>query len=188
MNTRRERQKYRESFVSRRQLRKRSKMEKRFDFLFKVSLFIIVPLFIVTVFSVITGMRIMYVVSDSMNPTFVKGDLLVLSQEHFNGLTEGDIVAYEADWHPQGLITHRIVNKTSETIITQGDNNNSPDPSITEENIVGEIVGIVPKIGVLFEKTTLIIIAISSSILYSITLFFKSKAALKIWKQRKTFS
>lgn len=107
--------------------------------------------------------KTMYVVSDSMKPAFKRGDLIIGST-NFNSLNIGDIVAFNADWFPAGLVTHRIADivepdylvngsdlvRPSENakIFTKGDNNNNLDiDPIVRGNITTEIVGVVPYVG-----------------------------------------
>ena len=75
---------------------------------------------------------ILNVVSDSMNPTFKKGDMLAgktLSLEEKKALEEGEIITFFADINGDGvkeINTHRIVKKTVDgetfSFRTKGDN------------------------------------------------------------------
>jgi len=101
--------------------------------------------------SYVVGIRIFVVTSNSMQPTFSYGDvLLAVSQEHY--FLE-DIISYKID---DVVITHRlnaIYTTTSEesTFIqyqTQGDANNASDKVfITQEMILGKVFFIFPVIG-----------------------------------------
>lgn len=94
-------------------------------------------------------MQVMYVVSNSMLPTFQQGDLLVLSREP-QGLAVGDIVGYRAGWADDHVVTHRVMDIVKEEFVAKGDNNPSTDPPFPKEDLVGEVVGIIPKGGYFF--------------------------------------
>ena len=91
------------------------------------------------------------VLSGSMEPTISAGDLLVIHREE--GYRAGDIVSF---WEGGSLITHRIVEKTPEGFVTQGDFNNAPDAALVPpERIAGRVVGRLPRVGnaLLFLRT-----------------------------------
>jgi len=171
---------------TRRSLRKRSKIEKRLRVLFQITLFFIIPIVIVNLFVAAGQMRIMYVVSNSMVPTFERGDLILLSEDHYGSLEEGDIIAYNASWHPDGPITHRIVSKSETEYITKGDSNNVSDPAITDDQVIGEIIAWIPKLGYLFNPVSVISLVSISSILYSLMLFSRTNVFLKIFKRKNS--
>lgn len=82
-----------------------------------------------------------FVESDSMSPEIESGDMFLLYES--NTYQVGDIVLFESS-NGEDIITHRIVNRTSEGFITQGDNNQIPDQELNEEpvqkeQIVGEV-------------------------------------------------
>ena len=62
------------------------------------------------------------VLSDSMEPAFSRGTLLIVKKEE--NLKEGDIVVYQSG---KNLIVHRIVRLDENQVVTQGDANNVPD-------------------------------------------------------------
>ena len=91
------------------------------------------------------------VVSDSMVPTFYKGDMLIVrgSEDYL----VGEIVVYE---NPKTKlpIVHRIINITEEGYyITKGDNNPVADPGyitegpIPKEVIQGKVILTIPYLG-----------------------------------------
>lgn len=101
------------------------------------------------------GMRTMYVISNSMEPAFSKGDLLVVSKD-YNGLAVGDVVAYKATWAEGRLVTHRITAINGDEITVRGDNNTTADPVFDRSQIYGEIVSTFPKAGFIFNPYTII--------------------------------
>jgi len=105
------------------------------------------------------------VVSESMEPVFYRGDIVVVEKTNFIGINEfnpenvnvGDIVVYNAEWFPNPVI-HRVIDKTSINgttyFIIKGDNNELPDPYLVEPSqitervvTIGEIPFIIPKVG-----------------------------------------
>ncbi|MFH1786101.1 MAG: signal peptidase I [archaeon] len=91
------------------------------------------------------------VVSDSMEPNYYKGDMLVVYGSSYG---VGDVVVYE---NPRTSlpIVHRVVNVTDDgRFITKGDNNPQDDVSsgitpapVGEESVLGKSVLRVPYLG-----------------------------------------
>jgi signal peptidase len=99
-----------------------------------------------------TSSPLVVVTSDSMLPTLERGHLLVLQRQAPEDIQVGNIIVYNADWHTQAPVVHRIIqieNVTGEIrYYTQGDNNSQPDPFYrTYEDIVGVVVFSIPFIG-----------------------------------------
>ena len=105
------------------------------------------------------------VVSESMEPVFYRGDIVIIEKTNFLGINEfnpenvniGDIVVYNAEWYPNPVI-HRVINKTNingtNYFTIKGDNNEVPDPYLVEPSqitdrvlTIGEHPLIIPKIG-----------------------------------------
>lgn len=101
------------------------------------------------------SMKTMYVVSNSMVPAFERGDLLIVSTD-YNNVAPDDIIAYDASWAEGKHVTHRVVSVEGEEIIVKGDNNATPDPPLTRDDIYGEVVAIVPNAGILLNPYTII--------------------------------
>lgn len=122
---------------------------------------------ILIIIVLIIAQHLNVVVSGSMEPTFYRGDIVVLQQANMLGISEfdpttvkeGDIVVYDAVWYDNPVI-HRIIdikdiNGTTMYMI-KGDNNDSPDPYwVKAEQITGRVVTlgempiVIPKIGYL---------------------------------------
>jgi len=84
--------------------------------------------------------------SNSMKPTFERGDMLVLEGVHsLNELKIGDIIVYQ-DLSGKPIV-HRIVNIQDNIITTKGDANPSPDSPITFEQVKGKVLFWIPRIG-----------------------------------------
>lgn len=112
------------------------------------------------------GIKTYVIISGSMEPNINIGDI-VITKDEVNDLQIGDIISYRKG---HSVITHRIsqVNnneKGEQTYKTKGDNNNTEDSEeISNEDIEGKVVKIIPKIGkislVLQNKMIIIIILI----------------------------
>lgn len=110
-------------------------------------------------FALGTEKPIMAVVSDSMEPTLYKGDLIIVKGVDLALIEEGDIIVFHNRF--RGIdVVHRIVEiKESEMgriFITKGDNNLTnpyPDqvmkiaPPVTEDMVKGRVLKVVPKLG-----------------------------------------
>jgi signal peptidase len=92
------------------------------------------------------------IVSNSMKPVFSRGSVVIVQKIH-NPLVvkKGDIVQYK---RTSILITHRVIaiepatdGTGKEIFTTKGDNNNSQDLPVTEEQIVGIVRARIPLIG-----------------------------------------
>ena len=95
------------------------------------------------------GYSALVVATGSMSGTIEIGDLIIV---HRTGDYEvGDIVTFL----PAGAevtTTHRIVRMEGGRFYTKGDANNSEDDSpVLPEQIVGEVVAVVPGVGLFFE-------------------------------------
>jgi signal peptidase I len=99
----------------------------------------------------------------SMTPTLDIGDLVVVHSVSYDSLQVGDVIVYQPPIPGGGCqaedIVHRIVNITSEGLITQGDNRASnsnpiPDepyewPPVTPECVVGMVAVALPFLGLI---------------------------------------
>lgn len=110
--------------------------------MFAVTFFLLVYIF--------AGLKPMYVSSESMEPAFYKGDLVVQASlsELQENVSVGSVIAFKADWHNNDIVTHRVVKINDGDIVTKGDNNVVNDPNgITIDKVTGLIVGRVPLVG-----------------------------------------
>ena len=79
------------------------------------------------------GFRIYKITSGSMKPNLMINDIIIIKEDKEYKL--GDIVTFIDGKH---YTTHRIVEKKGEIVTTKGDNNNTNDPSINKNQIVGK--------------------------------------------------
>ena len=100
---------------------------------------------------VFAGYASMIVATGSMNGTIDQGDMIVIRKTGDYRL--GDIVTFlEAD--SSVPVTHRLISYGPEegTFITKGDANNTADIiPLSDEQIVGEVVMTIPKVGLFIE-------------------------------------
>lgn len=114
-----------------------------------------------TVFRVITG---------SMADTIKPQDIVILKIT--KDVQVNDIITYKSD---NDFITHRIIDKNKDEIITKGDANTSKDNPITEDLVVGKVIYIINNVSVWIKvfSTPQVIIAIIISIITIKLIFFK---------------
>ena len=91
-----------------------------------------------------TAMPIVSVVSDSMEPTLHRGDLLFVVRP--DELATGDVVVYRRT-DREITIVHRLIEIRGDEYIIKGDNNPYADPSVSREMIIGKVVGGTPLLG-----------------------------------------
>lgn len=85
------------------------------------------------------------VVSGSMTGTINVNDMIII--HHKDSYSCGDIITYQNEG---SLVTHRIEEITDAGYITKGDSNNTPDKDpVTEDKIVGSVIMVIPKVGLL---------------------------------------
>lgn len=81
------------------------------------------------------GIRIFKIGSGSMEPYLKVNDLIIVKKE--KKYNENDVITFEDNDY---YTTHRIVKIDGNTITTKGDSNNTNDPNITEDRIVGKVI------------------------------------------------
>ncbi|SIT69957.1 signal peptidase I [Microbacterium sp. RU33B] len=92
------------------------------------------------------------VLTGSMQPTLVPGDVIAVRAADPSDIRTGDIITFQPVSGDPTLITHRVIGVGSNTIdgrqfITQGDANDRPDPPILAEQVMGVYMFRVPLIG-----------------------------------------
>ena len=94
----------------------------------------------------IGGFRVFTIISESMEPDYLVGDILVSREIPANEIEVGDRVTYLGRFGDMtGLVvTHEVIEKRSENneyfFITQGIANDLPDPEISGDDIYGKII------------------------------------------------
>lgn len=97
----------------------------------------------------ILGIYMFNIVSESMEPTFYKDDLVVVRKCSEKELKKGDIITFKQD---DRIISHRIDGVTKEKgevrFITKGDNNEVRDQELVEvQEIYGKVLFSIKGIG-----------------------------------------
>ena len=139
------------------------------------------------------GYKPFIVLSGSMEPTIMTGDLAIIKICDASDLKEGDIIAFR---NGTSVITHRIDKVTEEdgqkVFITKGDNNNTEDrDSVALSSVEGKYVKRIPKLGnfAMFLQTTIgAIIFISIPFILFIAVDVaqrKKESKIQAEKQRK---
>lgn len=93
----------------------------------------------------IIGYRGYVVLSESMKPSILAGDVVIVRDANRCNIKENDVVTFNQD---NEVITHRIKGVLENGYITKGDNNKSEDFEIlSREDIIGKVVLRIPLIG-----------------------------------------
>lgn len=92
----------------------------------------------------ISGIKLLYVTSNSMKPTFQKNDLLI--SVPIKSVAVGNIVSFI---YKHSVYSHRIISievtEGKSLIRTKGDNNKDRDPDpVLEKEILGKVVFVIP--------------------------------------------
>ena len=111
----------------------------------KIILFILIIILLFTLYSrfilkesliKIAGNAVLVVITGSMEPEIMAGELIVIRE--VKNYQVGDIVTYRED--ENYLITHRIIEKQDNYLVTKGDNNNLTDNPIHQNQIEGKVI------------------------------------------------
>jgi hypothetical protein len=76
---------------------------------------------------------------DSMLPSVWPGDVLTVRRQSFSEFRPGQIVLYDRG---QGLVAHRMVDRSGGQLITRGDSLRRNDVPVHEDQILGRVVSI----------------------------------------------
>ena len=130
------------------------------------------------------GFSIFEIATGSMEPTLNVKDLVIVKIT--KNISLDDIITYEEDGN---LITHRVIEIKEDTITTKGDANNSIDVKVPKTKIVGKIVYVIRKGGILREVfiTPKVIISITITlVLISLCFSYKEKKPDKTKNKKNT--
>lgn len=136
----------------------------------------------------IFGYRWYEAMSDSMQPSIKKGDLIIVELVEPKTVMEGEVITYTTTADGLITVTHRVIAKfkDEETNIlffeTQGDANDVSDPLVSENQVIGIVRFTFPFIGYISiwikEHTFLFILCI-------ILLVILFKFMRMLWKRKK---
>lgn len=122
------------------------------------------------------GWGVSVVLSGSMEPALSVNDMVIVREQ--NEYSEGDIVVYQDE---SSLVIHRIISIDGDTIITQGDANNTADQPIDISLVKGKSVASLPFMGALvrFLKTPVgfIFVIIAAIVLFELPYLRERKRA-----------
>jgi len=120
------------------------------------------------------GVKQVVVLTGSMSPAILPGDLLLIRQ--YPEYLVGDVVTYRSGG---SLVTHRVIGVDGGTCTTQGDANNTTDAPVSFEQIEGKVVLRIPKLGrlIFFMKTPLglLILLVLGVVIIEVPLLFEKK-------------
>ena len=134
---------------------------------------------------VVTGPEfpIKIVLSESMEPTFQRGDVLFLVNSENESIGVGDVVVFKIEGLNSSIV-HRVIKVHKKVhgslkFLTKGDNNQVDDRALyppgqnwlLQKNLVGRVIGYLPFIG--FPAIVLIDYPIFSFVLMGILGFYK---------------
>ena len=123
------------------------------------------------------GYSLFEVATGSMSPTIEVGDVVItkLTKE----VNANDIIVY---MDGKNIITHRLIEKNGDKIITRGDANNSEDKPIEEKMIIGEVVKIIPQLGTwqqILSSPEILVLIIILILILSVIYAYTSKSEEK---------
>lgn len=100
----------------------------------------------------IFGYSFYYVLTESMEPEIMAGEIILGKSTAPEDLEIGDVITYigETDSYAGKIITHKIVEIGDGTFTTQGVANDIPDPPIESSQILSRYVATIPLAGKLF--------------------------------------
>ncbi len=129
------------------------KIKKAFGVLLSALSFALVALEIILILFVVVskiggqtpsvfGYQAFQIISPSMEPEIMVGDMIISRVYHGGELAAGDVVTYigrEGDLRAK-RVTHKVIAVEGDKVITQGVANPGPDPQITKNDIIGVMV------------------------------------------------
>lgn len=141
-----------------------------------------------------TDMPVVAVESNSMVPTFYKGDLLILQGVSQENLGEGDIIVFIPDGSNRAIV-HRIVEVNPDgTFQTKGDANANQLPfekRISYSQIHGKEIAIIPALGWVKIGVTehllpnIVIVVVFIAVVYVSYVYLGKKRGRKGYKFRR---
>lgn len=100
----------------------------------------------------IFGYSFYYVLTESMEPEIMAGEMIIGKETDPEDLKVGDIVTYtgESGSFAGKIITHKIIRIDGDIITTQGVANDIPDPPIYSSRVMSRYVATIPLAGKIF--------------------------------------
>lgn len=164
----------------------KNKVKRTIQYVFRIMIFLIISLVVGLTFYTINARRIngerlvmpfnktiAVVLTGSMEPTIGVNDLIVV--EKTNDYVVNDIVVYQSG---SMLVVHRIISIDGEMVTTAGDGNDgAEDEPIHIKNINGEVVNIIPHLGLVLKivKSPIGLIIIGGLSIFLLILSYKKE-------------
>lgn len=129
------------------------------------------------------GYSVFEVQTGSMGEAVEPGDWIVV--KYSKNIKLDDIITFKQDGE---FITHRVIEAYQGTYVTKGDANDAKDDPITQEQIVGKVIKVLPAFGI-FKKTIFnpyVLVAIIITV-YLVTLTIKKNKKEKDMKKFDVF-
>lgn len=116
------------------------------NFIYGFGIAILFLLAILLLLPPLAGWNEFVVVSESMEPAYHRGDIVIVKQCTVDQTKEGDVISF---FDRSGVVTtHRIEGYSLGRIITKGDANEEVDGFyVQEDNLIGKVIIRVPYIG-----------------------------------------
>lgn len=107
----------------------------------------------VLAFALLQGWRIFSVQTGSMIPVFWPGDAIIVRPLQPKDLRVGMVISYRTRHNPKVVISHRIValQSGSNPLITEGDNATMIDMPVSQQQVIGKAVRVLPHYGRILE-------------------------------------
>lgn len=89
----------------------------------------------------IFGYKPFIIATGSMEPEYLTNSIVIISEDAYEELEVGDVIAFKPEQLGGAGAMHRIVESTDQGFITKGDNNDfADDGTVTLENYVGRAI------------------------------------------------
>jgi signal peptidase I len=135
----------------------------------------------------IFGFRFYHVLTPSMEPVFGVGDMIFVKLCAPEEVKANDIVTFVPNRNAKAYLTHRAVEVRppedggAPVIVTKGDANNTADPPISGEAIVGKYIFRIPKVGgaLQFIRENIILMGVCIAASFALLIFLRSYFSAK---------
>ena len=94
----------------------------------------------------LAGNRVYTVPTDSMQPQLQPGDAVVV-RTRSPDVTLGRVISFRDKSRPWLVVSHRVISLNGNQLTTKGDHNPTADLPIQREQIVGQVIYVLPKLG-----------------------------------------
>jgi signal peptidase len=111
--------------------------------------------FLVTVLPTVTGAQTYAILTESMQPTYPPGTLIVVRPVDPSDIHVGSVITYQIEPGKPAVITHRVTavaqsSNGARSFTLMGDNNAVPDAEpVIDDQILGEVWYAIPYLGIL---------------------------------------